>query len=432
MRLPRFGRRALLRGAGAAMALPFLESVHARLPKALRAPPVRMAVVVMPNGALPWAWRPESDEQGGWKPSYALEPLAARNQEVTVFRHLCNRNSFEGDGHYAKVAPLLTGCAIRRTGGRDLWNGVSMDQLAAQHRGGETLLPSLELGCDPIYPVEDMGYSSVYGGNLAWSAPDRPVGKQIVPRLVFDRLFRSATLRTDPTRQSVLDAVADDAARLRARLPRSDQDVLAQFTDSVRALELRIAAAERRMEGAVQVDSAKAPPPGVPQDYPTHVALMFDLMALAFATDATRIATFLMANEVSGRPFPFVEGCDGGFHEYSHHENKDEKKEPYRRITRWHVAQFATLLDRLAGVREGDGTLLDASMVVFASPMSDGNAHDPHDLPVLLAGRGGGAIPQGRLVRSPRDTPLCSLWLSMLRTFGVAVDRFGDAEQGLF
>ncbi len=416
-------RRAFLRGAGATLALPWLEALAPRRPQ----PRVRLAILVTPNGMLPSAWTPRSDGRGGYEPSFTLGGLGDWREQVSVLTGLANRGSFDGDGHYAKVAPLLTGAKIRRTGGRDLHNGVSMDQLAAQRLGARTLLPSLELGCDAIYPVEDMGYSSVYGGTIAWSAPDRPCSKEIVPQRVFDRLFGAQALAGDPTRPSVLDVVKADADRLAARLGKSDRDKLAEFQDSVRALERRIAAAARV---APAPDRAAAPAGGVPADYALHVELMFDLIALAFATDTTRIVTFLMANEVSGRDFGFVEGCRGNFHEFSHHDGKPEKQEPYRRINRWHVERFTRLLARLCAHREGDATLFDQSMVVLASAMSDGNAHSPHDLPVLLAGRGGG-LPQGRLVASPNDTPLCSLWLALLQRLGVEVDRFGDADRAL-
>ena len=411
------------------MALPWLEAVAERLPRAQQPAPVRMAILVMPNGVLPSAWGPKPSDDGGWLPSFALEPLARRRPDVSVLTGLANRQSFDGDGHYAKVAPLLTGKKIRRTGGRDLWNGISMDQAAAAALGSRTLLPSLELGCDPIYVVEDMGYSTVYGGNIAWSAADRPVTKEIVPRQVFDRLFRSTAQAADPARQSVLDIVKHDAERLAGRLGRRDRDKLTEYQESVRALELRIAAAE--LAPHARVDAQKAPRAGVPADYPTHVGLMTDLIALAFATDATRIVTFLMANEVSGRDFSFLEGCRGGFHEFSHHENKPEKQEPYRRINRWHVAQYAALLDKLAAQTEGETTLLDSAMVVLAAAFRDGNAHDPHDLPILLAGRGGGALTPGRLLTSPKDTPLCNLWLALLQKFGVEIASFGDSRSAL-
>jgi hypothetical protein len=249
---------------------------------------------------------------------------------------------------------------------------------------------------------------------------------------VFDRLCRSQALAADPTRPSVLDVVRADAKRLHGQIGRRDQQRLAEFTDSVRALELRIAATAARPEGGGAVDPAKAPPPGMPTDHAAHVGLMTDLIALAFATDATRLVTFLMANEVSGRDFAFVPGCAGGFHDFSHHEGKQAKKEPYAKISRWYVERYRDLLQKLAALPEGDGTVLDHSFVVFGSAMSDGNEHSPHDLPILLAGRGDGTFPQGRLVRSPRDTPLCRLWLWLLQRFGCDLASFGDADSPLF
>lgn len=420
-------RRAMLRGAGAAICLPWLETLAPRRPAP---PPPRLCVVVMPNGVLPAAWDPEPDERGGWRPSFALAGLGELGGEVTVCRQLANRQSFDGDGHYAKVAPLLTGRRIRRTGGRELWNGVSMDQIAARTLGRQTPVPSLELACDPIYPVEDMGYSTLYGGHIAWAAPDQPLARELVPRRAFDRLFRSAARRDDPARQSVLDLVRDDAARLRRRLSHGDQARLDDFTAAIRALELRIAAAERPLAEAGA--GAAAIPAGLPADYPTHVGLLFDVIELAFAADATRVVTFLLANEVSGRNFAFVDGCAGGFHEFSHHEGRAEKQEPYQRINRWHVEQFRGLLERLARHRHGDDRLLDHTAVVLASAMKDGNAHSPHDLPILLAGGRRLGLPQGRLLASATDTPLCRLWLALLQRLGVAVDSFGDADRPLF
>ncbi|MFN3242857.1 MAG: DUF1552 domain-containing protein [Planctomycetota bacterium] len=435
MTVPFLGRRAFLRGAGVTVALPWLESLAARLPGPRRAPPHRLCVLVTPNGMLPSAWHPTPAAEGeardaslpAWMPSFTLAPLQRHAQRLGVFTNLANRGSFSGDGHYAKVAPLLTGKKIRRTGGRDLWNGVSVDQVAAQHLGAATLLPSMELGCDPIYPVEDMGYSTVYGGHIAWSAPDRPVLKEIVPRQAFDRMFRSRRLAVDDTRGSVLDAVRRDSKRLRAQLSGADARKLEEYEDAVRSLE-------RRIEHAASVadvdalDRAKAPEAGRPKDYPTHVELMLDLIALAFRSDATRIVTFLMANEVSGRRFDWIEGCGGNFHEYSHHQGKAEKQEPYRKINRWHVERFAGLLDRLRAIEEGDGDVLDNATIVLAAAMSDGNAHSPHDLPIVVAG---GGVPTGRIV-SPKDTPLCRLWLTALRRLGLATKTFGDATTPLF
>lgn len=432
MNVPYIGRRAFLRGAGVSLALPWLETLAARLPAPLREPARRVCVMVTPNGMLPSAWHPEKDaprEPGhpDWMPSFTLAPLLRHAQKVSVFTGLANRGSFTGDGHYAKVAPLLTGQTIRRTGGRDLWNGVSFDQVLAREVGRSTLLPSMELACDPIYPVEDLGYSTVYGGHIAWSAPDRPVLREIVPRQAFDRLFRSGRLAQDGARGSVLDAVRRDSRRLAARLSTADRRKLEEYEDSVRDVEQRIdaAASVAKVEG---LDEAALPEAGRPSDYTTHVGLMFDLIALAFRSDATRIVTFLSANEVSGRNFKWVEGCEGNFHEFSHHQGKAEKQEPYRRINRWYVERFAELLDRLQAIDEGGESVLDRSSIVLASAMSDGNAHSPHDLPIVVAG---GGHPTGRIV-SEKDTPLCRLWLSLMQRMGLDCERFADAEQPLF
>ncbi len=423
-----WSRRRFVAGAGATLGLPWLEALAA--PRRLSPPPgpVRLAVLVMPNGVLPSAWTPTPAADGGFEPSFALQPLAAWRDQVTVCTGLANRQSFDGDGHYAKVAPLLTGCRIARTGGRELRNGISCDQLAAQQLGGRTPLPSLELGCDPIYPVEDMGYSTVYGGTISWSAAERPCSKEIVPQRVFDRLFRATALARDPARPSVLDVVKQDADALLARLGTTDRQKLLEYQDSVRDLERRLAAVAARPG---DTPAGGVVPPGVPREYPEHLRLMFDLLALAFATDTTRLATFLLANEVSGRDFGFVDGCAGNFHDFSHHGGDPAKQAAYRRINRWHVEQFAGFLQRLHALQEGGTTVLARSMVVLAAAMADGNAHDPHDLPVLLAGGGDGTLQPGRLLASPADTPLCSLWLALLQRLGCDVEQFGDATAPL-
>lgn len=453
MKLPTIGRRSFLRGAGVTFALPWLESLAARLPAPLRAPPRRLCVVVTPNGMLPSAWHPEPPEPPrpagpqadgvaavapqpkaprppagpAWMPSFTLKPLLRHADRLGVFTGLANRGSFRGDGHYAKVAPLLTGAEIRRTGGRELRNGVSFDQVLAAELGRRTLLPSMELGCDPIYPIEDMGYSTVYGGHISWSAPDRPVLKEIVPKQAFDRLFRSRRLAADDARGSVLDAVRRDSKRLAVRLSTADRRKLEEYEDAVRALERRIEQAASVADVAA-LDAARSPEAGRPEHYPTHVELMFDLIALAFRSDATRIVTFLMANEVSGRSFDWIDGCRGSFHGYSHHQGKADKQDAYRKINRWHVERFAGLLDRLAAIEEGEGDALQNATVVLAAALSDGDRHSPHDLPVVVAG---GGVPTGRIV-SPQDTPLCRLWLSAMHRMGVEAGTFGDADRPLF
>lgn len=426
-------RRAFLRGAGATLFLPWFGSLAPRRaggPAFDPRPPVRLAVLFMPNGVHAPAWTPAGEGPLGAL-SPILEPLEAFKEDLLVVSGLRNANSAWGDGHYAKVAPLLTGARIRKTGGRDLLNGVSMDQLVAQASGGRTPLPSIELSTEPVRTMEDMGFSTVYGAHISWRTPSQPAAREIVPRLAFDRLFRSTRLREERSGRSVLDVVREDARRLRARLGSDDREKLDEYSESVRALEKRIDAAARDSGGRPAPGPADAPPEGIPADFPTHVRLMLDLVALAFRCDATRVATFMFGNEVSGRDFSFLDGVRGTFHDFSHHENRPEKKAAYQAINRWHVERLADLLRALRAAPEGGSTLLDHCQVVFAAAMRDGNSHDPDDLPVLVAGRGGGALATGRHLAAPRRTPLCNLWLSLLRNHGVAVDTFGDSTGAL-
>ena len=431
-------RRALLRGVGATIALPWLESLARATGSPARsfgaappAPPTRLAILYMPNGVLPAAWTPSGTGRD-FELSPTLAPLAPVKSEVLILSGLRNANSLDGDGHYAKTAPFLTGAKIRRTGGRDLENGVSMDQVAAARQAEATPLPSLELGTEPVRTVEDMGYSTVYGGAISWRTPSTPNAKEIVPRLAFDRLFRSSRLRDDPSEQSVLDVVRDDARRLSRDVSRDDRRKLDEYLDSVRELERRInscAAAAGTAGTAARAGAlAETPPPpeGRPENHEEHVRLMLDLLVLAFQSDVTRVATFMFGNAVSGMDMSFLDGVKGGHHEISHHENRPEKTIPYQKINRWHVGELSRYVQRLAAIPDGDGTLLDHSMVVFGCAMRDGNAHDPNDLPIVVAGRGG-RLPAGQHLAFPKPTPLCSLWLALLQRMGVEADSFGDS-----
>ncbi|MSR47213.1 MAG: DUF1552 domain-containing protein [Planctomycetes bacterium] len=441
-------RRAFLRGAGAMVTLPWLESLaHAATRMRLLGaqddgaiaasqglPPNRLVVLYMANGAWPPAWNPV-DDGPSFTLSPTLTPLAPVRDDVLVLTGLANRNSVDGDGHYAKTAPFLTGKPIRRTGGRDLQNGISIDQLAAQAQGGATPLASLELGCEPVRPVEDMGYSTVYGGHISWSDPATPCTKEIVPARVFDRLFRSAAWRRGAREKSVLDAVREDARRLDARVATGDRAKLAEYFDAVRDLERRI---ERCSSADVGADRAAlpaagilAPPPGMPADHPTHVALMLDLIALALRTDATRVVSFMFGNAVSGIDMSFLPGVHGGHHELSHHEDRPEKTAQYQAINRWHVEQFVAFIQRLAAIDDGGARLLDRSLVLFGSALKDGNRHESHDLPLLLAGRGAGngcvPLATGAHLRAKEGTPLCNLHLSLLQRMGGAARDFSDS-----
>lgn len=423
-------RRALLRGAGAAVALPWLES----LAKALGAPdkpPTRFALLFMSNGVLASSWDP-----AGPGPNYelspTLRPLDKLKSEFSVLTGLRNKNSLGGDGHYAKDAALMTGSVVKRTGGRDLENGISFDQHLAATAGRATPLPSIELGTEPVWVMEDMGYSTVYGAHISWRSATQPVAKEIVPRLAFDRLFRTFRGRREGADAGVLDAVLADARRLRGAVGSQDRRKLEEYYDSVRALELRIErCGQLSPEAQESVGRSARPTEGVPKDFAEHCRLMLEILALAFETDSTRVASFMFGNSVSGRDFSFLPGVQGGHHELSHHENKEEKKQQYQKIQQWHVEQLAAFLERLRSVREGEGTLLDHSAVVFASGMRDGNAHDPNDLPVLLCGRAGGAHAPGKLLRYPNPTPLCNLYVSLAEWMGAPVPSFGDGTEKL-
>ncbi len=445
-------RRTLLRGAGAAIALPFLEAM---LPRAARGQsaaaksktPVRMAVLYMPNGVRVSAWTPP----GGGGPLGALppilQPLDKLKSEILVLSGLWNRNSDTGDGHYVKCGGFLTGTTIEKSVSALNCNGVSMDQLAAQKIGALTPLPSLDLSMDPVNNAVDtnVNYTIAYAAYISWSAPTAPVPRELQPKLAFERMFTRGAARSVADDKSVLDAVLADARAVRGRVGSGDQRKLDEFLESVRAVEVRIqneakAAARqqetlRRTARPALEDLAKrsAAMTGDEKgrfheaDPTERVRLMLDLMVLALWTDTTRVATFMFGNEVSGRNFSFVPGVNGAFHEISHHGKDEAKLAQYEKINTWHIAQLAYLLEKMKGIKDGAGTLLDHSMVLFGSGISDGDKHNPHDLPLVLAGKGGGTIRPGRHLVFPKDSPLCNLYVSMLARLGAPVPSFADS-----
>jgi hypothetical protein len=434
----------MLRGMGAAMALPLLEAMApatARAATAAPKPPVRMACIYFPNGVWQKSWIPETAGTDFQLP-YSLEPLADFKSRLSILSGLDKKNSRGGDGHYAKTANFLTGEPVAKTTGKDISaGGVSMDQLAASRLGHLTPLPSLELGIDPVISGIDsnVGYTRLYGSYISWRSASLPVAKEINPRFAYERLFgakdkpgRARRTRHDEDNRSLLDMVLRDAADLRARLGRDDQVKLDEYLESVRAVETRIDFTLKPdpRDWKPENGGATLPAPPAeraPVDFREHVTLMLDLMALAFQTDSTRVLSFMFANDVSGRNFSFLPGVPGGHHDMSHHENKEEKTKAYAEITRWHAGQLAYLLGKLDSIREGEGTLLDHSMVLFGSSISDGNIHNPNNLPIVLAGGAGGAIKTGQHIASPKETPLCNLYVSMLNAFGVPTAEFGDS-----
>ncbi|HZR21804.1 MAG TPA: DUF1552 domain-containing protein [Verrucomicrobiae bacterium] len=445
-------RRAMLKGMGAMLSLPLLEAMGPL--RTLAGPdgrkyPVRLGVLYMPNGVNPHAWTPKG-AGADFKLSPILEPLNNVKNKVLVLTELMNAATDTGDGHYVKTAAFLTGTTITRTTGSDLRCGaISMDQVAAQHIGNLTPLPSLELGIEPVTTGVDtnVGYTRLYGAHISWNTPTTPLAKEINPQLAFDRLFRTpaAENQAGATDRSVVDLVLEDARRLKAKVGKADQAKVNEYLEAVRAVERRIEFDAKRKTAEYSEDPLVrreidklgkrikdfyADPAQASErsgDHTEHVRLMLDLMVLAFWSDSTRISTFMFGNAVSNKNFSFLEGVRGAHHEMSHHENKGDKLEQYKLINRWHLAQTAYILEKMESIKEGEGTLLDNSMVLFGAGMRDGNAHNPHNLPLVLAGRGGGTIASGRHLAYPQNTPLCNLYQSMLRRLGAPVERFSDS-----
>lgn len=435
-------RRTFLKGLGTALALPVLEAMSpaTRLLASTEAPkfPVRMAFVYVPNGINMEDWTPSKVGTDFDLPAI-LEPLAPFKSDINVLSGLAldgARAHGDGPGDHARAnAAFLTGAHPRKTPGADIRAGVSVDQIAAQVIGRQTRLPSLELGCEGNRQAGacDSGYSCAYQANLSWKGESTPMPPELDPRLVFERLFGSGTPgeikesreRRRRYQQSILDFVMEDARSLQRKLGYTDRRKLDEYMTAVREMEIRIEQAEKFSATLPNYDRPSGIPEG-PGAFEKHMQLMADLLALAFETDSTRIATLLVAYDGSNRPYPDL-GITEGHHQLSHHENDKEKKAKIARINRFHATQFAYFLNKLKSIKEGEGTLLDNCMIVYGSGICDGNRHNHDDLPILLAGRGGGAISAGRHIRWQNDTPLTNLYVSMLDIAGVPVERVADS-----
>jgi hypothetical protein len=431
-------RRTVLKGFGTAIALPWLEAMAPRAGFAGGPgvkPPVRMAFLFVPNGVRMSEWTPKTVGSNFELPN-TLEPLVRVKEELLILTGLTHdkaRANGDGPGDHARsAAAFLTGAQAFKSAGSGIRVGISVDQVAAQRIGSQTKLPSLELSCDRGRNSGqcDSGYSCAYSHNISWRTPTTPMAQEVDPKAVFDRLFlggpaRDAAIhasRRDAYRKSVLDFALDDARRLKGRLGHADQRKLDEYLTSLREIEGRI----ERLPNDDREPLSTARPTGIPRDFAEYLRIMADLLVLAFQTQTTSIATFVFARDGSNKSYPQVNVSDG-HHDLSHHQGDPAKHEKLRRIDRFHVEQLAYLLEKLKSVREGDATLLDNCMVVYGSGISDGNRHNHDDLPVLLAGRAGGAICTGRHIRYENETPMCNLFLSMLNIAGVSVERFGDS-----
>ena len=432
-------RRTFLKGVGATLGLPLLEAMLPASGFAAQSAgaPKRMAFVFVPNGVIVPDWTVKG-EGTDWQLSPTLEPLAKVKDRVCVVDGLMQDNArAKGDGpgdHARSSAAFLTGAHPVKTSGVDIKVGQSVDQVAADKAGKLTKLPSIELGTEGGRNAGqcDSGYSCAYSNNISWKTATTPMAKEINPRLVFERLFGSTDDREaakgrakrDEYRKSILDLVTDDANKLKQQLGQTDRRKVDEYFSSVREIEQRIERAK------TDSSSQKIPdltlPRGVPKELDEHIGLMFELMALAFQTDTTRVATFMMANEGSNRSYPMV-GVNDGHHHLSHHQNKQDWIDHLKKVDKYLVGHFAKFLERLNGISEGNGTLLDNSMVLYGSAIADGNRHSHHDLPILIAGKGGGTIASGRHLVYPKETPLNNLFLSMLDRMDAGVDSLGDS-----
>jgi hypothetical protein len=426
---------------GTVIALPMLEAMAppmkllaSGLSGVKKAAPRRMAFIYVPNGANMAEWKPSATGKDFELP-YILEPLKPLQQDLLVLSGLAQdqaRSHGDGAGDHARAsATFLTGCHPRKTPGADIRVGVSVDQIAAGKVGRETRLPSLELGLDRGEQAGncDSGYSCAYSYNISWRTESTPMPSEVDPRQVFERLFSTgSTGKTSQDRaqreryqKSVLDFAMEDANRLKRGLGYTDRHKLDEYLTAIRETEQRIEGAEQF--AAALTDYQK--PTGIPPDFQQHARLMFDLMTLAFQTDSTRVATFLIAHDGSDRRYA-IEGVKEGHHTISHHTTEEARKQ-IAKINRLHTTELAYFLSKLKAIQEGDGTLLDNCMIVYGSGISDGNAHNHDNLPILLAGRGGGTINTGRHLKFDRETPLNNLYISMLDRMGVPASKVGDS-----
>ncbi|MES2468656.1 MAG: DUF1552 domain-containing protein [Verrucomicrobiota bacterium] len=438
-----FSRRRFLRGLGTLMALPALEATAPFAARAAAAKtgaagslPLRMAFVYTPNGKNMEHWTPGKDGSSyDLSPTLApLKDLKSEFQVISGLKHEKARANGDGGGDHARAnASFLTGVQARKTAGADIRNGISIDQVAANDIGQLTRLPSLELSCDEARRAGncDSGYSCSYQFNLAWKSETTPLAPERDPKLAFERLFGSgggsseedaARAKREFFNKSVLDFVMEDARSLQKHLGYTDKQKLDEYLSSVRDIERRLTSADQFSKS--MPDYKK--PTGIPESYQEHIRLMFDLQVLAFQTDTTRISTFLLAHDGSNRSFPEI-GVPDAHHGISHHQRDAAKLEKIAKIDTYYSEQFAYFLQKLKSIKEGNGTLLDNCMIVFGSGISDPDRHNHDDLPVILAGGGGGTLKKGRHLRLRDDTPMCNLYLSMMDRMGVKTANFGDS-----
>lgn len=442
-------RRNFLRGVGACVALPAFESLlqsgiaqaatsgTTQLAASATGAPMRMAFVYFPNGSIPSQWWPKGDENA-YELNRTMQPLENVKSQIQILGGLDHVNATpgpDGAGDHARASgSFLTGVRVKKTAGADIHAGVSIDQVVASQIGHLTRFPSLELTCDSVRKSGncDSGYSCAYQYNLAWRSPTQPIAPEPNPRLLFERLFGAGSQgqradnlkRRQQQQRSVLDFVLDDARSIESQLGNKDRGKLDEYLTSVREIEKRIEQADRFGKTP---DPSVDTPSGIPAGFEDYIQLMYDMMILAFQTDSTRVATFLLANEGSNRSFSEI-GIAEGHHYLTHHRNQKDMVDKVAEIDLWYVKQFARFLEKMEQTKDTDGkSLLNNSMIVYGSGNADGNRHTHVNLPVLLAGGGGGTLQPGRFVKVG-GKPMTNMLLSMADRMGATgVERFGDS-----
>ncbi len=452
-RLAALTRRQFLRGLGACVALPALETFlptkalaseadpALRLATTATGAPLRLGVVYFPNGAIQSSWWPKG-ENAEFQLSETMSPLQDVKHQLQVLGGMDQVNATpgpDGAGDHARASgTFLTGVRVKKTAGADIHAGISIDQAIASRVGHLTRFPSLELTCDAVRKSGncDSGYSCAYQYNLSWRSPTTPVAPEPNPRLLFERLFGAGNhgerieslQRRQQEQRSILDFVLDEAHSLQGQLTYRDKQKLEEYLMSVREIEQRIEKAERFGK---PTDPGIATPEGIPGSFEDYVQVMFDMMVLAFQTDSTRIATFLLANEGSNRPFPEI-GIAEGHHSLTHHMNKQDMMDKVAQIDVWYVKQFARFLEKMEQTKDVDGSsLLHNSMIVYGSGNADGNRHTHTNLPVVLAGSGGGTLTPGRFAKFGA-IPMSNMLLGLAGRMGAGnIERLGDSTARL-
>jgi hypothetical protein len=432
-------RRTVLRGLGVGIALPWLEAMMPAVSlaaPAAAAAPKRMAFFYVPNGINMAGWTPK-EEGTNFELPEILKRLEPHRDHLLVLSGLtCDKARPNGDGpgdHARAMSAFLTGAQPRKTDGANIKVGISVDQVAAAKVGKATKFSSLEIGCEGGRQAGgcDSGYSCAYSSNLSWRSESTPMVKETNPRAVFERLFGNGKVPAgsvaarEAYKKSILDFVGEDARELKKQLGGADERKLDEYLTAIREIEQRIERAAQPTplpEGAPKL----ALPDATPREYLEHLRLLGDLLVLAFQADVTRISTYVLANEGSNRNYKFIDVPEG-HHELSHHGRNAGKMAKIQKINTFHMEQFAYIVEKLKGIREGEGSLLDNCMLLYGSGNGDGNRHNHDDLPIILVGKGGGTIQSGRHVRYAHNTPLNNLYLSMLDRMGAPVDQLGDS-----